>query len=757
MVVAVPAAACTFVALCLAGCIARPPSLGSVSVTARLEMFPREGLPLHAPARVYFNDDLVPFIDAEHDLDVPLLMGVVHAYLRLGQMEMVRRVSQGRVTEMVGPLASDVDHLIRMLDFGRASTEMQRSLPPETAAWVERYVEGINAFRRLSRVRPAEFVALALSEEDWTVADVLTIGRLAAADVNWLSWASYLNLRGEPGWEEWWGRMTEWGAAASPSFGPDDPLQLIASLGKSGSNCFAIAGSRTVSGAAIIASDPHVGFTIPSFWVILGYASPSSNVLGLTMPGLPVVLEGRNERIAWGATNMQALNSSLYDVSGLEATSFRTRRERLTRRFFLNSSVTIRDTDWGPVLTDASAFSKAAAHGPVTLRWRGHEPSDELSAFLRASRAGNWEEFRQAFRTYAVSGQNVLYGDIEGNIGQLLAVEFDPAAGRTALAGLGDPRLPEHQWGVRYSSTELPHEFNPACGYLVSANNIPVRTDPPLTIVANADDRYERMRDMIEAFGTMTWADAAAIQTDVYSAVSHRLAGMIVHAAHGTSMSTRAARVLEDLAAWDGEFKADSRGALVHQAILARLIIAAYEQNFGGGIARMLRSSPAAQPMLIEDLANGKLDIDWADLLDRAAADAPEGRVWGDVHRMRLAHWLGNVPVIGASYRFGEIGVDGSTTTVLKTAHRATASRHYTSFGASARHVSDLSDPDENYFVLMGGQDGWLGSEHLIDQVERWRAGELIRIPMRPESVRATFATVFELSPGQAGPPSADR
>ena len=203
------------------------------------------------------------------------------------------------------------------------------------------------------------------------------------------------------------------------------------------------------------AFDPHRGLMLPNLWVIVGYKSPSMHSVGLTFPGVPMVLVGRNAHIAWGGTNMLALSSSLYDVSELNDDTFAERRVAMTVRWWFDRQVAIRDSALGPVISDAEIIQKLKPP-PLAIRWRGHSVSDEFSAFLSVNRASNWREFRAAFAPYAVSGQNMLYADDRGNIGQVLAVDFAPAAALTAAQLWGHPQNPAHQWQTRFNALQLP-------------------------------------------------------------------------------------------------------------------------------------------------------------------------------------------------------------------------------------------------------------------------------------------------------------
>lgn len=749
-----------FVVIGLSSCVAVP-GPGSVSRASRLEAFPRDGHPLFGAVEIRFDDRQVPFIDAADERDVPYALGLVHAHLRLGQLEFLRKVARAELSEMAGPLARDIDHALRILDIDRAVPEMAARLPPESRLWLDRYVQGVNAVRDRAPL-PPEFGFLGFDRaERWTIEDSLAVGRLAGADINWAYWAGELGRAGDPGYAALAERLRGYQGAGTPSFGPETPTPLDPLLRhvKSGSNSFVVAGSRTKSGAAIIASDPHLGLIQPNLWVLGGYRTPERTVVGMMLPGLPVVALGRNDDIAWGGTNMIGLSSTLYDVSALDEGTFAKSEERIRVRWWLDRTIEKRETPVGPLISDAPFFADLGTP-PLAIRWRGHEPSDELTAFLRMNRARDWEQFRAAFDGYAVSGQNFLYADRHGRIGQLLAIEADPAAGRAALAGAGrgDPTDPEHAWGKSLGSRDLPAAVDPPEGFLVSCNNVPVRLDPPVTLSGNANDRVDRLKELLGARADWDSASIAPVQTDTFSRASLAAARAIAGAL-AEEAEVAASPWFRALAAWDGRYDADSEGAFAYQAILPGIVEDAYEPRYGEAGAGYLESFRGLHEFVAEDIAGG--EIGRATLL---AASGPareafgEGRAWGEIHRVRVAHVIGQVPYLGRAFRYGDVATPGSTSTVFKSAHGVSRERHTTTFGSQSRHISDLADPDENWFVLFGGQDGWIGSENQIDQIPLWQRGEFVRIPMRRETVEREFPHRIELlgsPPGAAAPPAA--
>lgn len=731
------------------GCGFLPPKLGSVNALERLDALEGRWPGLTAPVRISWDEHLIPSISAHDDADAAYALGVVHAHLRATQMELFRRVSQGRLSELAGPATVDIDEAIRAIDLARAVPEIEAELPEHTRTWISAYVAGINARLARSDDRPADARALGLSFDDpWTVRDVLTFGRLASVDLNWGRWLTLAALRDETGYEDFVGRLWRFGDAGLPSFGAGQPhdLSVLTDIGRTGSNAFVIHGERSESGGALVASDPHLGLLQPNIWCVVGYRTPESAAVGLTMPGLPFVLVGRNERVAWTGTNMQSSSSVLYNLpEGWEPAA--PRDERIGVRLWFDADRTIRESEFGPVISDADLLA-SIGDGDVALRWRGHDASDEASAFLRASRARGWNEFRLAFSSFAAGGQNILYGDALGNIGQLMAVEAVPAAAGAARIGVVDATDPAFAWTPGLPSDRLPASYNPAEGFLVSANNVPTPMSPALVPQGNANDRLARMRDLIGPSERLNLDDLARIQRDTYSHASLQAVRRIAELAAGPELAGEPASLRADLAAWDGRYETDSRGALVYHAVLSQLVDTLYADRYGRGIQRTIRSAPYIHDFVREDL--GRADAERAALraLARAARRVRPGMTWGDIHELRVAHPLGAVPVLGQLYVFDRLPYRGSTSVVAKAAHPVGDDKHNTTFGANARLLVDMGTLDDNRVVLLGGQDGWIGSDRLLDMLPLWNGGGFVPLPLSAQGQAARCVAATTLRPG---------
>ncbi|MGE4558065.1 MAG: penicillin acylase family protein [Desulfovibrionaceae bacterium] len=725
------------------GCSFLAPPPKNVTLEGRLADFPTVGLPLRAPAEILFDDHQLPFIVAHDDEDAPLLLGMVQAHLRLGQMELLRHAAQGRLAELFGPFLADVDEGLRLLDMDRAVPEMERRLPPETREWVVRFVEGINVYKAKSRRLAPEAAMYGVEDKPWSVADVLAVGRLAAADVNWLYFMSLLPLREEPGFLDLWRRLLQAGPAGMQ--GLNTGLGRIPGFSaRTGSNAFAVSGRLSASGAPVLACDTHVGLTLPNLWLAAAVESPSFHAAGLCLPGLPVILVGRNDHGAWGGSNMLALSSALYDVSGVPE-SISLRNETIQVRWWRDRKVSLPQSPYGPVVSEAPSLRDKQL-GRLALKWRGHEPSDELSAFLALNRAKDWKEFRAALQGYAVSGQNLLYAGTDGDIGRVMAWERVPAAGSAALEMVADPSEAAG-WAVRERAEELLAIHNPSSEMMVTANDVPVSFDPPASLFGYPEDRLERIKELILASEPLTAAKAEAIQQDALQPSALRLAKAFAVRAGALpdELAPAAQGMVRELENWDGRYAVNSTGAAALEQTAYHLIVTGYTKRYGDKLAAYLLSCPAVYELLAEDV--GTFDpavCNKAFVL--ASEDNMKYKTWGEMHELALSHPLGRAPIIGSRYQFGRLPWPGGMNTVQKSAHTISPGEHEVRYGANARMVADLGEPVLRV-CLLGGQDGFLGSPNFMDQLELWSAGRYLDLPLQSTKARELFRHVVALTP----------
>ncbi len=733
-----------------------------IELQDRLAAIPTHGLPLERPVTISWSARQIPFVEAETDEDAAFALGLVHAHLRLGQLETARRLSQGRVAEMAGPIpfVLDLDHALRAFGFGRAAPDILAAMPDRSRRWLERFTDGLNHYLMTVKTLPHDFAVLGLDRQPWTPEEVLTIGRLAGADITWLAWFRLLRQRDRPDFPDILHRALRDGtlapssAAVAAADAPDNPgldraLRMLAALLESrarGSNSLALAGQRTAHGAPMIASDPHLGVSQPNLWVIAGVKSPGLHVVGLMPVGLPIFALGRTPHIAWGGTNMRAASSDLVDVSGLPDSAFVRETHDLGVRFWFDTRRDSRVSPHGPVVSDAPLMPFADTE-QVALRWIGHTPTDEITALLDAARARTFQEFRAALEPFGVSAQSMVYADRHGTIGLVAAARLPHRDPDAADRLIQDPATVDRWWTNLATTTSLPAIENPPQGFVASANNPPGPSAVPLGWFFSAPDRIDRLSDLVRSASKPWTVEALArLQTDTFSPSAVALRD---HLAARLGDRLRGDAAWDMVAAWNGHYDGDSRGALAFQALYVPLATALWrdlgwpesEWQGGGGAWRVLA--------VIQGLDDTVLTRAVQAALANAVDPLERYQTWGDIHHMALTMPLANVPLVGGRYRFGRFPVGGGQETLMKTAHDETLEPHTVRYGAQARHISDLSDPDENHFVLLGGQDGWINSSTQLDQIDAWRAGALVRVPLTPEAVAANAVVVHRLEPGR--------
>jgi penicillin amidase len=716
--------------------VARP---ASVDTAARLAMLPLTGAPIARPVSIRWDAHQIPFVTADSDTDLAAALGVVHGHLRLGQIDLMRRLSQGRISEMIGPLGVELDRTILLMDLPRAVPGIVASLPAATLAWAEAFVAGLNHAIGASPV-PYECRLLGVRPAPFSLADFFTLARLISADISWMVGARLLRAqaRAGAGWAALWPKLLAGGAPPTLDHPDDAAADLFARHVRGGSNSAAIAGFRAVGGAAMIASDPHLGLGLPNNWLIAGVRSPGFACVGLMLPGMPFMALGRNDHIAWGGTSLHAASSELIDVSGVPDSAFSERLVEIRVRGAGTRVLRLRESPYGPVVSDGLLLKSERR---LALRWVGHAPSDELTAMLGVMRAHSFEDFSAALERFAVPGQTMLCAGADGRVGKRAAVHMPRRP-------LGEPTdlvvQPEDAWGFSDipGGEDMPVWTDPADGVATSANEQPDKGDIPLGFFFSPPDRARRLREVLVAPGVRTIADMLALPQDVLHAGALPVRDELLRLIDAVP-----ADFVDCLRGWDGRYTADSRGALAYELLIGHLMqrlfppdtVTGYNAVWGTRLLLLREMRQIASPLVEYAVARVLPDV---------VAAWHRWGTWGNVHRYRPAHHFSALPVLGRRFRADAFPAPGGDDTLHKTGHGFVTSPHFVRFGACARHVSDMAYPDANFFVLLGGQDGWLGSANFHDQVPLWREGGYVTVPLRASKITQQFVHETVLVPG---------
>jgi penicillin amidase len=532
-----------------------------------------------------------------------------------------------------------------------------------------------------------------------------------------------------------------------------------------GSNNWALTAERTGTGHAVMAGDPHQPFWVPSSWYEFALHGPQDDAAGCGHPGVPGLWWGSNGRIAWSLTNNAASTRDLYreEVDAADPSRYRDgdvwrqfgeRRVSIKVRGEATRHETIRTTVRGPVVNHMIPALDEQDQAPLSLRWVGAEHLDDMRALIAIGRAHDWAGFRHALRDWSVAVFNFIYADAAGNVGYQMAGRI-PVRGQIRH-GYRDAGNPADRWTGSVPFEALPHAYNPAAGYLASANQRIVGADFPQPLYGAYSQGHRGVRiDAVFAEHQQAGpAETVALQNDVVSARAARLCPQILR--HLDGATGNAASVAAILSDWDFRYTTDSIAATMFETLMAhwqrrvlaehlpaRLLDLTQQQT---GIAATLLEQPGLDyfpqgtAAVLHDIAGQAVQA----LADRLGADR-DGWRWARVH---LAHWRhpAATPASAASLDIGPLPVDGGSHTVRNTGGEAPP--HAAGSGAEYRIVVDFAQPASFLAVQNIGNSGVPGSPHYRDQFVPWIRGAYHVVHLERAAVKADCRSRVRITPG---------
>jgi penicillin amidase len=762
-------------------------SLGVVGSISVRRSFPNiEGViqipGLEAPVEVYRDSFGIPHIYASSEHDLFMAQGFVHAQDRFWQMEFWRRIGAGRLSEILGESALENDAFIRTLGWYRVASLELDLLTSEERSGLEAYAEGVNTYIDTNQGRLGlEFTILGLTgvkfePEPWTPVNTITWTKVMAWELggNMDSELTRSNIAARLG--------TPAVNTLMPPYSDDFPLivpypltgstiqsvpdaafdtHFLGSGDGIGSNSWVISGSRTETGMPILANDPHLPIQIPSIWYELGlHCEPIGpecpyNVVGASFAGIPGVIIGHNDHIAWGVTNLGPDVQDLFieRVNPENPNQYEFKNEwrdmEIVREEILVAGedepvvINVRITHHGPIINDVvGGIEGEWSFGwqPLALSWTALKPGTIMRSFLMLNQAQDWDQFREALRYWDVPSQNFIYADVEGNIGY-------QAPGRIPIRDSGDGSVPVPGWTGKYEWVNyipfdnLPRSYNPPEGYIVTANNAVVGPDFRYFISMDWAPGYraQRIVELIEADTSLSLEDIQTIQGDSRPISSQDILPYLL--ALGPS-EAQMAQAVDLLRGWDGRAVRDSAEAALFESLRIHLIDCTFADELGEQLLKRTRSS------LVVALANimSNPNSHWFDdiatpevesrdeILLKALESAIEeltetlGRTmsnwrWGDLHTATFQNQsLGQSGIwpIEAIFNRGPVPVDGALATVNNTGYSMNNPYDVTS-GPSFRQIVDLGDLGRSVSMHTTGQSGHPFHAHYNDMIDPWR------------------------------------
>ena len=581
----------------------------------------------------------VPHIFATTDHDAYMSLGYVHAQDRLWQMEMNRRIGAGRLSELLGDTTLDIDKFQRTMGYYRAAEGDYAALSARSRMALDAYAAGVNAWIGEGHTLPPEFLLLGAKPEPWRAVDSLVWEKMMSWDLGGDYDMELLRLQLAqalgpvraaellpPYPEDALNILPEeaFSIAAVDLLRLDRSLQLDYGRGgrEIGSNNWVVGGSRTTTGLPMLANDPHLSTSIPSIWYLAEIQGDQIHAVGATFPGLPAVVIGHNERVAWGVTNVgpdtqdlyieriNPANPNQYEVDGKWQDMAVTAETIVVDGEEQPLQWAARSTRHGPLISDVTTTG-----APVALRWVALEPGDTtMDAFLGLNYAANWEQFVDALRLYISPSQNVVYADVDGNIGYY-------APGRIPIRAAGhDGMLPVSGWDSSAEWTgyipfdRLPHTYNPPAGFVATANNRIVGADYPYLISNDWAPPYraQRITDLIEQYSAgdkISVDEMAAIQADRTSLQVPELLPFLQSVPPADDRQRQATAYLQDR---QGELALDSVAATIYEAWMLHLERVIFEDDLRGDLYDEM--STRANPTFLNNVLNDPtLRLAWCD------------------------------------------------------------------------------------------------------------------------------------------------
>jgi penicillin amidase len=748
---------------------------------------------------IYRDSMGIPQIYASNEKDLFMAQGYIHAQDRFFQMDVWRHMGEGRVSEMFGESMLETDKFLRTMGWMRIAEEEIRQMDSTSLSILQAYADGVNAYleNHTGSKLSLEYVILSLLSPSyeppaWEIVDSVTWSKVMAFNLsgNSSGWQDlerakiYKQVGADkaqdllPSYPEEnpfivpdpaFGRDSSfndgmaWFLSLSPNPSPLS-LGLITTTANPGSNSWVIAGDHTTTGAPILANDPHLGIQLPSIWYEIGlHCQPKSencpvNVTGFSFAGVPGVVIGHNDKIAWGLTNVgpdvvdlyiekiNPDNPNQYEVNGSWEDMVLV-EEVIQVAGAEPESLTVRHTRHGPIFSDVddrfddlSNTTNLDIPSPyaVSVKWSALQPSFTLRSVLNINLAQDWESFRTALREFDAPSQNMIYADVEGNIGY-------QTPGLIPIRQKGDGLLPVPGWTDAYEWSgyipfdELPSSLNPPQGFIVTANNAIAGPEYPYSISKTWDLGYRarRITDLLQSKSILSMEDIQSIHGDNFHAMAPLLIPLLEDL---TFYDTEIASHIVELEAWDYQNDVDSKHAAIFNAFWRHLLL----ETFGDEIPDNIPSSSYAF-RLIETLVSDPQNAWWDDVntqdverrdeilyrafvegiaeLESTLGSNPDKWNWGDLHTRSFNHQMGIGP-LGLIFNRGPFPTSGGSSIV--NANSWVESKGYDVVSLpSMRMIVDLSDLTNSFTVHTTGQSGHAFHTHYIDMAETWGMNQL--------------------------------
>lgn len=747
---------------------------------------------LHQPVNIHWDNYGVPHIYADDQHDLYYSLGYTHAQDRLWQMTLNQMAAEGRFAEFLGKELVSYDKLQRTLGFWRTAQKIEETLSDSTRNKLQAYADGVNAYiKEHPKSLPIQFTLADMEPIPWTITHSIALARLMAWELNlaWKSELTYAYLSENLPQQQFAELLPEnnfitdashstdslaWAQTLMPVLQKNEKLNSI--MGKKGShvgsNAWAVSAEKSSTGTPLLAGDPHLGLNMPGKWYEVHLNVDGKNLSGATLAGAPIVVLGQNDHLAWSLTNImlddtdffqEALNpqdSNEYVLDSLAGDplyeEFQVQKEIIKIKNADDTVFTRRLTNHGPVISDVFPEQEFVEDRVITMKWTGHEVSQEVEALFTMNWAQSFEEFQQGAQNFKVPSQHFIYADKAGNIAQLSLAKIPIREPNPIL--LRDGWDPTQNWQGYVPYDELPSVINPERGWVANANNPPVGNNYPhyISVYWEPDARYERIRQYLRQEETLSPQAFQQMQNDSFSLYSRDLTQLILPVlknSGGNDFKT----VISYLENWDYSYEPSETAASIIDAFLLKLSENTFKDEMGTtAYENFVRFSAMPARTLMRFLKNGSSFFDNVNTSDRTETrdeiivqsmneavnflknnygDEPFEWRWEQLHTITLKPSL-----------FGEAAEDPDAPAPLKLivnnllskgpypvhGHNMSINNGEYSWndpfemvlGPSIRRIVDFSDLSRTLSITPTGQSGNPLSQYYGDQTESWLNGQ---------------------------------
>lgn len=710
----------------------------------------------------------IPHIYANSINDVYFAQGYIHACHRLWQLEFFRRVASGELSELIGEATLDRDKHYRVIGLhriGKKSAENLRKDPNnELLQGLNSYVAGVNiGIKKAFENPPIEFAVLNIKPREWTLEDSLKIVSLIEWGLG--NWSYPLELLREH-------LVIELGVEMADKI---IPLYLGVEIERSkGSNGWVISPNKSESGVVLFANDPHLTLTLPAIWILMHLICPDLNVIGSSFPGLPSVILGHNEKIAWGATTVTSDNVDLFK---LEINPDNENQYKYNGKWidfeFIDEPIKIQGipepldykvkfTKFGPVVEYIELETKVhkiRLPGTYALKWTSYlvDLEDSLEGFKLINTASNWSEFREALSKLTITPQNFIYGDTEGNIGHQHGGKLPVRRygnGATVTPGTDE----NFNWSGLVPFEKMFSIYNPDHGFVYTANFNEEKAPNGVLIAQDRAKPYRQMRikKLLEGKEKFSFDDFKRFQLDLFTEEAQELLPIMLKYVKDKVQSNHQEEIITLLENWDYYLTKNTVAGTIYKIwfqeslkiilvpLIGKELFDIYLTLNPFELKRLFKNYDDNIEELKENLV-AALENTIKFLSEKLSPDINKWK-WGNLHKVVLTHPFSQANEAAKMLNIGpfKIGGDGNT---LCNGSYDPINNYENIVGPSYRQIHDLSDWDNSVGVIPGGQSGLPFHQHYSDLMKLWIKGKYIPLLFTREAISQNIEGVYKLIP----------